>query len=65
MIDFRARLPKDEAAFVISGASIQRRISSGRHQPNQTRAGCRSRSRHRVSGATAAPMRCWMWPAAS
>jgi Domain of unknown function (DUF222) len=55
MVEFRARLPKDEAALLIAAIETAK-DQFGPHRPNRIRAAIRSISRHRVWGATATPM---------
>jgi hypothetical protein len=64
MIEFPARLPKDEAALVIAAIRTAK-DQFGPPPVNPTRAGTASRRRHRALVSTAMSMVCWMWPAAS
>jgi hypothetical protein len=64
MIEFRARLPKDEAALVIAAIRTAK-DQFGRPPAKSDPCGMPSRRGYRALVSTAMSMACWMWPAAS
>ena len=65
MIDFRARLPKEEAAVLLAAMEAAK-DRFGPPPPKPDPCGdAEQTSRRRVWGCTAMLMRCWMWPECS